>query len=175
MSQCTAKSKRSGERCKAAAITGAATCRMHGGTRTRKAREERVRRALELYDFLNHPQQARPRVTESIRREIEALEQRQGSLAGELAIARTLLAWALERAEKDSDGGVLLSKGPKGERRIPWVELVQRFSSEVRALETAHHALKGGDGSVDEVKAALLTLVEGYRANSGDPEAEKDV
>lgn len=32
MSQCTAKSKRSGERCKAQAVRGRTTCRMHGGT-----------------------------------------------------------------------------------------------------------------------------------------------
>lgn len=32
MSQCTAKSKRSGEQCRRAASTGRSTCRMHGGT-----------------------------------------------------------------------------------------------------------------------------------------------
>jgi hypothetical protein len=32
MSQCTAKSKRSGERCRAKAVRGRRTCRMHGGT-----------------------------------------------------------------------------------------------------------------------------------------------
>lgn len=45
--RCTAKSKRSGERCKRAAIVGGSTCAMHGSS-TRRAKKAAARRVAEV-------------------------------------------------------------------------------------------------------------------------------
>ncbi|WP_367619416.1 HGGxSTG domain-containing protein [Bilophila wadsworthia] len=44
MGQCTAKSKRTGERCRRAAMHGQAVCYMHGGASRRKGGAPRARR-----------------------------------------------------------------------------------------------------------------------------------
>jgi hypothetical protein len=64
MPQCTVKSKRSGERCRASAIAGAKTCRSHGSVTKRARRKAKLRRAdaqalaaLQVLDVrpLDHP------------------------------------------------------------------------------------------------------------------------
>jgi Rad3-related DNA helicase len=47
--QCTAKSKRTGNRCRQWACTGTTVCRMHGGT-TKQVKRAHQRRLLELVD-----------------------------------------------------------------------------------------------------------------------------
>jgi len=97
--QCTAKSKRSGERCKARAMTGREVCYMHGGKSLRGAaapafKNGRYSRYLPAALAERYEAALKDEELLELRREIALLDVRIGEVLGKMGSGETPAAWA---------------------------------------------------------------------------------
>ena len=94
MAQCTAKSKRTGERCRANAVDGYTVCRMHGAGSPHAGRPGGAPITTGRYSLAHR---------KSLEEKAQAFanDPQPGNLAGELALMRALLQEYLDRFPDD--------------------------------------------------------------------------
>ena len=153
MAQCTAHSKRTGERCKAPAVTGHPVCRMHGAGSPRKGRPGGRPPIHGAYSRV---------VREGEVKTFEELRALGVSLENELALARLQLSRAMEWANEE---GRSTCEG----KRCPF-EVVDRRLDLV--AKVAERCKKVADGILVRIvdEGAVQRIVDVIQRHVKDPE-----
>jgi hypothetical protein len=157
--QCTAKSKRSGERCKKQGLARAdgtytSNCRMHGGTRQRAEPGDptRLGRPPETFSYVST-------VPEEFRSVYGAAQGELGKLEHELALARTNLYRFQQKARDQEHGGIPTSitsvaSGGKHISLRTYADIVGEYLDRIARMEYR--------------RARILEAVGGSESNDSD-------